>query len=171
VSVDFEPVDLDADAEWSFEDLRCQPAPTDGCFGEAWQAQRKRALAERAAVREAASARNRRETLERNLSETRARVEQRRAQGAKPVRKAAQRPAPGVAGQPVPPQGSLLRYARVGACVVAVSVTPAIFGCCRYSVWLWRGGVWTLCDERYDRAAASAWAERFAVALQETCSA
>jgi hypothetical protein len=75
-------VDLDAECEFSFADLRAQPVPAGRLaeFSPEWQEEQRQACRERAAAREAAAARTRSDALRRNLLDTRTRVEQRRSQ-------------------------------------------------------------------------------------------
>ncbi|WP_104182885.1 hypothetical protein [Mycobacterium avium] len=71
-----------ADDGFTFADLRSDPVPADRLarFSDAWQADRKAALAQRRSVRDAAADRARREAVERNLAAVRDRVARRAAQ-------------------------------------------------------------------------------------------
>jgi hypothetical protein len=179
-------VDLDAAddeaAGWSFSDLRRQSVPAD-LYSPQWQVQRRELLAQRAAVREAHAARERREAVTRNVSEARCRVAQRRSsvQTPPPVAKAQRRAQPAarptlraaepgpVVEHPVPPPGeTLLRYAKVGETTIAVTTAPLpFFRIWRWTVWIRRDhdAAWEWVFSSHNLAEARAIAERVAKAL------
>ncbi|OBF70497.1 hypothetical protein A5750_23280 [Mycobacterium sp. 852002-51613_SCH5001154] len=172
-------VDLDTDdggEGWSFADLRRTGQPDPELFNEAWQESRRQARAER----DARAAVARRQAVERNVAESRMRVAQRRSrtQTTGRVTKAAQRvPQPvrsapsagvvellGASGQPVPPAGTLLRYARLGTggAVVAITADSVIGGYRRFMVWAMEGDDWRWVGGGLDEAPIRELAEQVA---------
>jgi hypothetical protein len=135
-----------ADDGFTFGDLRSEPVPVERLakFGPDWQARRRAALAERAAVLANHAARERREAIQRNISAARERAAARRAGTAPAVVVAAAREVtvPLLEGLSLslalPPDGELVYYVRCGGdAAAAVTFTDE-----RWLVWTWRDGEW-----------------------------
>jgi hypothetical protein len=167
-AMDFDDVvDLDAQSDWSFADLR-RPAVPAELHSADWQEQRR--AARRAA--DAARAVARRQAVQRNVDEARKRIAERRshtraAAGANvgkpppgPSVRGAGRSVPGPP-HPQPPSGALVRYARLSeGTVVVITLSRLLFDWCPvYSVWVCSEDRWTRCGDHYGRAAALAAAQ------------
>jgi hypothetical protein len=152
---------------FAFDDLRAEPVPVErlDAFGPDWQARRRAALAERAAVRAAYEARCRAEAVERNISAARERAAARRASKPSAVvgRLADERSitvplAAGLSLSLTLPagDGQLVYYRRCGG-DAAAAVT---FADERWLIWRWRSGVWCRIRECASADAARALADQ-----------
>ncbi|WP_445160952.1 hypothetical protein ACTXG5_22855 [Mycobacterium sp. Dal123C01] len=137
---------------FTFDDLRSEPVPIERleAFGPEWQARRRAALAERAAVLAAHVARERSEAVARNLAESKVRVAARhasKAPAAVVVTGADEREVTVPLGETglelslsLPTEGELVYYVRcAGDAAVAVTFVPDRE---RWLVWTWRRGEW-----------------------------